>query len=140
VGIAIEQLRILIRVGAFRFTGKTKKQLLWDIHSIIGAEKKTEARSELFEIERKEFKLPELHYHKLDNAMDEIEILGFPLCSPFELLKENPPTKLTAGELKNHKGKMVEIVGYLVTTKYTRTKYKENMMFGTFLDSEGNFF
>ena len=28
-GITLEQLIILIRVGAFRFTGKTKSQLLW---------------------------------------------------------------------------------------------------------------
>src|SRR5690349_20025082 len=30
VSIAAEQLRILIRIGAFRFTGKTKKELLWE--------------------------------------------------------------------------------------------------------------
>lgn len=40
VSISVEQLRILIRIGAFRFTGKTKKQLLWEIHTIIGNSKK----------------------------------------------------------------------------------------------------
>lgn len=29
-GIGLEQLRILIRLGSFRFTGKTKQQLLWE--------------------------------------------------------------------------------------------------------------
>lgn len=32
ISIELEQLRCLIRIGAFRFTGRSKKQLLWDIH------------------------------------------------------------------------------------------------------------
>src|SRR6185369_10019126 len=68
VSIAVEQLRILIRIGAFRFTGRTKKQLLWDIHAVIGANKKTEVRKELFEVRNKKFHLPELHQGKFDNA------------------------------------------------------------------------
>jgi len=55
---------------------------------VIGAERKTNAKKELFEIERKEFKLPELYHGRFDDAFDEMEILDFPLCSPFELVKE----------------------------------------------------
>jgi DNA polymerase-3 subunit alpha len=29
-GIGLEHLNVLIRVGALRFTGKTKKELLWE--------------------------------------------------------------------------------------------------------------
>jgi DNA polymerase-3 subunit alpha len=149
VSISVEQLRILIRVGAFRFTGRSKKQLLWDVHSIIGAEKKTKREKELFETDRKNFHLPPLLHTWLDDAWDEMEILGFPLCSPFELIASspNPFSKGEGGralqidaarELKNHLGKIISIVGYSVTRKRTRTKRGEEMSFGTFLDREGN--
>ncbi len=147
VSISVDQLRILIRIGAFLFTGRTKKQLLWDIHSIIGANKKTEVRNELFEVSKRNFQLPELYDGKFDDAFDEIEILGFPLCSPFELLKtfdfaQGDPTSSivfcqSANDLKNHLGKIVSIVGYIVTRKYARTKHGDEMNFGTFLDSAG---
>jgi DNA polymerase III subunit alpha len=151
VSVSVEQLRILIRIGAFRFTGRTKKQLLWDIHSIIGANKKTEVRNELFEVSNRKFQLPELYDGKFDDAFDELEILGFSLCSPFELLTSPsaPLSRFTSGqagrgekvefasELKNHLGKIVSIVGYLVTTKYARTKHGDEMNFGTFLDKNG---
>ena len=140
VSIAVEQLRILIRIGAFRFTERTKKQLLWDIHTLIGAEKKTEARKELFEVEHREFTLPKLFHHSLDDSWDEIEMLGFPLCSPFDLLKEsdsNIKVIQSSNEFKNHLSKIISIVGYLVTRKRTRTKRGEEMAFGTFLDKEG---
>ncbi|MBL4675363.1 MAG: hypothetical protein JKY70_04035 [Mucilaginibacter sp.] len=32
-GIGLEQAIILIRVGALRFTGKSKKELLWEVYS-----------------------------------------------------------------------------------------------------------
>jgi DNA polymerase III alpha subunit len=137
VPIAVEQLRILIRAGAFRFTGRTKKELLWDIHTLIGAKKKTEAHKELFEADRKKFQLPELHHGKLDDAFDEMELLGFPLCSPFDLLKEKTPSPLSAADLKNHLGKICSITGYFVTRKHTRTKKGDAMAFGTFLDKNG---
>ena len=86
VSISVDQLRILIRIGAFRFTGKTKQELLWDIHKILGHEKKSVVRRELFENGYKNFRLPPLDEMKYRDAVDEMEILGFPLCSPFELI------------------------------------------------------
>lgn len=141
VEIAVEQLRILIRANAFRFTGRTKKQLLWDIHMVVGSEKKTEVHNDLFPVERKAFALPELFSDKHDDAFDEIELFGFPLCSPFELLKNPSPSNLVAEDLKQHLGKTVSITGYLVTRKQTSTKKQGlPMAFGTFLDSNGIFF
>jgi len=140
----VEQLRILVRTGTFRFTERTKKQLLWDVHAIIGAEKKTHAEKELFETERKNFQLPPLHHVWLDDAWDEIEILGFPLCSAFKLIaspiRRSPADCILAADLKNNTGKEISITGYLVATKPTRTKHGEPMMFGTFLDRKGFFF
>lgn len=140
VKISVEQLRLLIRIGAFRFTGKTKKELLWEIHFILGSNKKTNPTIELFETERKEFTLPELHYHVLDDALDEIEILGFPLTSPFNLLKEKKNNNLNTVGLDNHINKPISIVGYLVTYKMTLTSKGKDMCFATFLDKDGYFF
>ena len=140
VTISIEQLRILIRIGAFRFTGKSKKELLWEIHSILGNQKKTNPKKELFEITKKEFKLPELHHHPYDDALDEIEILGFPLCSPFSLLKEPTTTQLNVQELIRHVDENISITGYYVNHKITRTSKGQDMAFGTFLDVHGHFF
>jgi DNA polymerase-3 subunit alpha len=135
--IAIEQLRILIRVGTFAFTARNKKELLWEAHSLISPLKKPQLMQELFEITPKKYKLPELTDSWLDDAFDEIELLGFPLCSPFSLLKSKPDLPLTATQLKDHIGKTVEIIGYMVNTKITHTSRGERMCFGTFLDSEG---
>ena len=70
------------------------------------------------------------------DAFDEIELLGFPLCSPFKLLKELPKN-LLAKDLKNHVNKEIEIIGYLTTVKPTRTSGKKRMNFGTFIDQAG---
>ena len=135
--VSIEQLRILIRVGAFNFIGKNKKELLWEAHSLINPAKKPQAMKELFDIKPKKYQLPELTHSWLDDAFDEIELLGFSLCSPFLLLKESPELNLRARELKDHIGKTVEIMGYMVTYKVTHTSRGDRMCFGTFLDREG---
>ncbi len=148
VSISVEQLRLLIRCNAFRFTGRTKQQLLWDVHAQIGAHKKTRIEQEIFEVERKQFALPPLFYSSIDDAWDEIDSLGFALCSPFDLLQLKqrsftlppfpaPVVLQLARELPEHKGKLVCIEAYLVTRKRTRTKRGEEMAFGTFLDREG---
>ena len=66
VEISVEQLRLLIRINAFRFTGRMRQQLLWDIHTIVGSEKKTHTESELFEAQRKTF-----HYPNCTTETDE---------------------------------------------------------------------
>ncbi len=142
VEISLEQLRLLIRVNALRFTGRTKQQLLWDIHEIMGHDKKTNTEKQLFEAEHKHFVLPELHYSKIDDVWDEIELLGFPLCSPFDLIKQKTNVTEgivihTAAELSAYCGKIISIAGYFVTRKPTRTKHGQPMAFGTFLDSKG---
>ena len=138
VSISLEQINILIRIGAFRFTGRTKQQLLWDIHLLVNG-KKTQPRKELFPVENKKYQLPELFHHAIDDAWDEMEILGFPLCSPFSLLKEKNISPLVAKDLPELLGKEIEIAGYYVTRKITSTSKGDEMMFGTFLDSEGYF-
>jgi DNA polymerase-3 subunit alpha len=137
VPISLDQTRLLIRVGAFAFTNKNKKELLWEIYSLINPLKKVEVVNELFDVQPQNWQLPKLVSNIHDDAFDEIELLGFPLCSPFDILKDDLPQALTAKELKNHIGKTVTIVGYLVTYKNTSTSKGERMCFGTFTDTEG---
>jgi len=81
-----------------------------------------------------------LHHHAYDDALDEIEILGFPLCSPFSLLQNTVETPFNAAELIAHVNETISIVGYYVYHKITRTIKGEDMSFGTFLDVNGCFF
>jgi len=135
--ISIEQLRLLIRVGAFNSLHPNKRALMWEAHMLISPVKQKQSGEELFDIEPDRYELPKLENTWLDDAMDEIELLGFSLCSPFKLLKEKIKNTLLSRDLKKLEGKTVEIVGYLVTYKRTSTSKGEKMFFGTFLDIEG---
>jgi DNA polymerase-3 subunit alpha len=141
-GIGLEQLRILIRLGSFRFTGKNKQQLLWESMLYFNNAKiKPITTVDLFDTEPKEFPLPELKRNKLEDAFDEIELLGFPLCNPFDLLIANDYGDTAAKELPAKKNRSIRIVGYLITTKDAYTmKTHEHMCFGTFYDVNGDVF
>ena len=140
VSISLDQLIILIRMNAFRFTGKSRQALLWDAHFMLQKDKKSKPEAELFETKKKKFDLPPLEYDALEQAIDEIELLGFALCSPYELLAKEPDLKLRARHLAHLHGKTVFIMGYYVTHKVTKTKQGLRMNFGTFLDRDGYFF
>ena len=83
--------------------------------------------------------MPPLGNSPLEDAFDQIELLGFALCDPFDLLRTPLHNTTTAADLMRFKGCQVEIYGYLVTTKYTQTNKGTLMYFGTFLDQEGAF-
>jgi len=136
----LEQICILIRAGAFRFTGKSKKDLLWEAHFYFSKAKNKKSEKGLFDIVSKKFKLPELEKKIHDDAFDELELLGFPLCNPFNLLKTETLPDTMADMLTKKISKHVVMIGYLVTTKNTYTIDHKLMHFGTFLDEEGNVF
>ena len=140
VEVPLEQLRLLVRIGAFRFTGRTKKQLLWDLHLVVTEDKKTMVRHELFETAPTSYALPELYHGDHDDTVDEIELLGFPLSSPFDLIKSPDGSTMLAKHLPEYAGRIITITGYLVTSKFTATVKRETMVFGTFIDREGRFF
>ncbi len=137
VSVSLEQLIILIRAGAFRFTGKSKKELLWDAHYLLGHAKKTAPEHTLFETKTRQFSLPELWKHELEDTFDEIELLGFPTNSPFRLLEKAPAVTVTASQLPSLVGKNIEITGYLIHRKPTWTSSGKVMYFGTWLDANG---
>ncbi|MCF8276239.1 MAG: DNA polymerase III subunit alpha [Flavobacteriales bacterium] len=138
VPISLEQLRILIRVGALRFTGLDKKALLWDAHFLLGHTKVSKPEKKLFDADVKEFKLPELWYHKLENAYDEMELLGFLVTiSPFDLIDRTGLPTTTAAEIHQRVNETVEIIGYRVHIRGTHTSDGKYMTFGNLIDLEG---
>jgi len=140
-GIGLEQTITLIRVGALRFTGKSKKQLLWEVHLLLGTKVKPKNDAELFQLESKNYKLPVLVNTRLEDAYHELELLGFPLTMTlFELLESDYRGELFTSDLINHVGQTVKMVGRYVCEKTVHTKNNQKMWFGTFLDAEGNFF
>lgn len=139
--IGLEQLRMLIRVGALRSIGKSKQQLLWQSMLYFSKTRhRPSTTADLFDTASHNFPLPALQREPLEDAFDEMELLGFPLCSPFDLLTEMSSHQTLAKEMELCKNRTVQMVGYLVTTKDTRTANGVPMHFGTFLDSEGEVF
>ncbi|OOG68598.1 DNA polymerase III subunit alpha [Algoriphagus sp. A40] len=144
VDISLEQLLILIRITCFRFTGKTKQELLWEAHFILNKRKTVPSTYELFRsggisFGKRQPEIPVLEPLDIrQEIVDQIDILEFPLDSPFHLVKDQSIQGIRAKDLKSYLGKVVMIVGYLVTVKYTRTVKGEVMNFGTFLDRDGD--
>lgn len=139
IPISIEQISILIKINAFRFTKINKRELLWQAHLKISRSIIRDDIISLFKTECINYSTPELPSTTLENAFDEIELLDFPLCNPFYLL-ENPSTSnLRAKHLKLLEGKLIRIEGYLITIKNTKTANGKMMYFGTFLDRDGDF-
>jgi DNA polymerase-3 subunit alpha len=130
-----EQLELLIRVGALRCMGKSKKELLWEGDFI---QKKTRIHGQtlqpLFSTAPLSFTLPALPSYPLEDCYDDIELLGFPVADPFTLADDDPSRYLKAIDLPANLGKCVTVMGYHVTHKPVRTIKDETMSFGTFLD------
>lgn len=141
ITLGLEQIRILIRMGSFRFTGKSKQHLLWEAMLYFGSVRsKNKTTVDLFDTEPAEYPLPTLQRNELEDAFDEIELLGFPLCDPFRLIDSPERGDTVAHDLLNRTGQYVHMVGYVVTTKPTSTLKGDPMYFGTFLDRQGEVF
>ncbi len=137
--MGIEQLNILIRIGAFRFTGKNKKELLWEANFLQKKNAKhIPAYASLFNEPPVEFVLPQLQQHPYDDAMDEMELLGFPLCNVWTLADDDLSQYLPAGKLPEYLGQTIVTIGYYITDKAVRTVNNNTMYFGTFLDKKGD--
>ena len=133
VDISLEQIILLIKIDAFRFTGENKRSLLWQIH-LKKSKTPAKQRTDLFQVATKNYQLPELMNSWQADAFDQMELLGFSLYPFFDLL-ENPHTnELVAENLSQYLNETVWLKGYLVTVKKTRTSGGQNMFFGTFYD------
>lgn len=139
VFIRMEQLSILIRTDAFRFTGINKHELLWKAHLMLSKNDRME-HPKLFPPRHQKFQMPQLNTTALETAFEQLELLGFCLCSPFELLEETPKNSNGQKDLERHLNKYIDIYGYLVTVKNTSTHHGKRMHFATLVDQHGEVF
>ncbi|HEX5626192.1 MAG TPA: DNA polymerase III subunit alpha [Saprospiraceae bacterium] len=135
-----EQLQLLIRIGALRFTGMSKGELMWEKNAVPEMGRSQAVHPFLFSDGSESFVIPSLEESRYDQAFDEIELLGFPLCNPFDLLAEEARGTIPASQLRKCMGRQVNLLGYYVCQKPVRTKQGKLMAFGTWLDRDGNFF
>lgn len=151
----LEQMKLLIQVGAFRHFQQPRKALMWEAHALYSNKKASLPTPKLFQEETKTYQLPALEDSWLEIAHDQINLLGFPLYSPFHLIpnphynEQNPPSfpfnhsylsPIRNKHLKQLLGKRIMMEGYLVTVKPTRTVGGKEMNFGTWLDADGHYF
>ncbi|MTB49981.1 DNA polymerase III subunit alpha [Lewinella sp. W8] len=154
------QLDLLIRIGALRFTGRSKSELFWEKNAVFNPKAERESTPELFTLEapRQYFRLDLSPNHRsghpltaeeIDQAFDELELLGFPLCSPFFLVEGgNPPSPgnpLPDNEARSviwsvPEGHNLTLRAYFVCDKVVPTVKEERMCFGCWLDETGHYF
>lgn len=140
IPVGIATMQILIFIGAFRFTGFPKNELLLKARMLLNDFKPEQRFQVLFEEPVKEYELPVLKRDKFEDAFDEIELLGFPItCSPFDLLQTRYRGSVMASELVKYHKKEVKMLAYLISRKHVPTK-RGVMYFGTWIDAEGEYF
>lgn len=140
IPMGIESVKILIFIGAFRFTGKTKNQLLVIASLLLNNFKPENRTPMLLQEPVKEYKLPTLERSLFEDAFDEIELLSFPIsCTVFDLLQTKHRGDVKVRDLPSCHKKQVRMLAYLISTKQVPTK-KGNMYFGTWIDNEGAYF
>lgn len=140
VPIGIESIQTLVFVGAFRFTERSKNELLVTARLLLVNFKPEDRGMLLFHEPIKQYNLPELERSTYEDAFDEIELLGFPVSfTPFDLLKTSFRGDVMVKDLLQNYKKTVRMVAYLVSRKHVPTKRGE-MYFGTWIDQNGDFF
>ena len=142
----MEQMTILIRSGAFAFTGKSKPSLLWEAHAYNGKmssyrNKFHGMRGCMFEPQYVDYQLPTMQSQPLEDAYDEIELFGFPVTMTwFDMLKTKFRGEILAKNMLQHVGSQYRMLGHLVSLKYVKTSNGELMHFANFLDANGEVF
>jgi len=157
--VSYVQLKQLIYVGALRFTGTTKPELLINARLLVANDAKTNANNktpQLFQqtdgMSNKKYELPKVQRSVIEDAYDEIDVLGFPLSvNTFELIdydsKYNAKIKeiVVAQKLSYVKqleelhDKKITMIGMLISIKDVPTA-RGHMNFGTWVDEKGDYF
>ena len=153
----MEQMTILIRSGAFLFTGKSKPTLLWEAHAyngkmssyrnkfhgMRGLVQETQFRfsHNTFGMQNHDYQLPVMNTQPLEDAYDEMELFGFPVTLTwFDMLKTRFRGEVFAKNMLQNVGKQYRMLGKLVSLKYVKTSKGELMHFANFLDANGDVF
>ena len=142
IAISIEQITVLIRINAFRFTKVPKTALLWQATFKLNAtkKKKIQEQAKLFHSQHQDFEIPALHTHWLENVYDEIELLGFTIHDYFSLVTEPFCPHIKAKEMGQFTNQNVLLYGQLVSTRFNKTAQGKLMRLSTFIDIDGNYF
>ena len=142
VAISIEQLTVLIRIDAFRFTNKQKTTLLWEATFKLNATKSKQKHPQvkLFQVQQQNFEIPKLHTHWLENVYDEMELLGFTIHNYFSLVTEPFHPHIKAQQMSEFSDQKVVLYGQLVSTRFNKTSQGKLMRLSTFIDAEGQYF
>jgi DNA polymerase-3 subunit alpha len=117
-----------------------KYELMWEKNAVHNPAVKQAQYASFFDVETENYDLPILEEGKHEQAFDEMELLGFPLCSPFDLIAAEVGPTISSDQLKSYMGQSVSILGYYVARKHVTTVNKRHMNFGTWLDNKGKFF
>lgn len=140
IPIGIKALETLIFVGAFRFTGKQKNELLIEARFLFSKDQRQNKILSLFEEPQKKFRLPKIEKSLFEDAFDEIEIMGFPVSnSIFDLLKTKYRGHVMVKDLLKYHKKQVKMLAYLISRKHVPIE-NGDMFFGTWIDAEGQYF
>ncbi|MNU69878.1 DNA polymerase III subunit alpha [compost metagenome] len=138
VSLPLEQLLLLIRIGALRSFGIPKKELMWNAHlNCHKVPNKSTKQPQLFLQERREFVFPELTETDFEEVFEHLELLEFPLCNPFDILEQKPPEHVLAKELEKYVNQKICTYGYLITVKKIVSSKNQIVHFGTLFDREG---
>jgi DNA polymerase-3 subunit alpha len=135
--IPLEQLILLIRISALRTFTEKKKNLLWKAYQYHQKEPVKRQRLTLFEEKTVQYSLPLLEEDELESAFEEMELLGFPLRNPFDLIAKTTDAPIFSDCIQGYLGQRIETLGYLVAIKKSITNRGEAMFFGTFIDVNG---
>ena len=138
VSLPLEQMLLLIRVGALRSFGIPKKELMWNAHlNFHKIPNKSAEQPQLFLQERREFVFPELTETDFEEVFEHLELLEFPLCNPFDILEQEAPEHVLARNLAQYVNQKICTYGYLITVKKILSSKKQVVHFGTLFDREG---
>ena len=153
-GLGLEQSLLLWRVGALRCLQPTRSLALWALRlfysSGVQGSRSGSVSSVLFEAEPiQPFVLPSavqgsvdgvgsLPLDRIRQAYDEMELLGFPLVSPFDLVDRSGYGSPLAWDATIPTGTVVSLDLYTVHIRTVRTVRGERMAFGTWRDPSGS--
>ena len=132
-----EQVRHLIRLGCFDFTGRPRAAMLWE-GRMSKAAVVTGGPSIFAVLQPDAPAFPLSHWSLTQRLHIEIEYLGFPVSdSIFRLIEPLPDYRVASLQMHLHVGKYICMVGYICARKPIRTRNGKLMQFLTFRDPEG---
>ena len=97
----------MIRIDAFQFTKRSKTELLWEAIFKLNVSKQGATQARLFKPKHRQFSLPTLTTTYIEEAYDQIELLGFPLGSYFDLIDHVCQENVKASALNKYVNHLV---------------------------------